>query len=145
MEQGEKPMEKLKMNSVAVGVVAISGMLAMGQAQAAVQGGANAMRTAAENGAIIEQAQFFLGGRNYGWYDDGWQGPGWYWCGYAHRVGFGWGGGVGWNNWRHEDIRVREFHDRDFHDRDFHDRDFHDRDFHDRDFHDRDRGRWDRD
>jgi hypothetical protein len=30
-----------------------------------------------------------------------WQGPGWYWCGYAYRTGLGWGGGYEWNGWRH--------------------------------------------
>jgi hypothetical protein len=134
-------MKKLKMTIFAVGVFAIGGVSAMGQAQAAVQGGADAIRKAAENGAITQQAQFLFGGRNYCWYDDAWQGPGWYWCGYAHRPGFGWGGGIGWNNWRRDrdDIRVREFRDRDrdrFRDRDdrFRDRDdrFRDRDDHDR-------------
>ena len=48
----------------------------------------------------VEKAQFFFGGRQYCWYDDGWQGPGWYWCGYAYRTGFGWGGGFGWHGWR---------------------------------------------
>ena len=49
----------------------------------------------------LEKAQFVLNGRNYCWYDAGWQGPGWYWCGYAYRTGLGWGGGYGWNGWRH--------------------------------------------
>src|ERR1700677_4238911 len=48
----------------------------------------------------VEKAQFVFGGRQYCWYDDGWQGPGWYWCGYAYRTGFGWGGGFGWHGWR---------------------------------------------
>src|SRR6476469_6989163 len=47
-----------------------------------------------------EQVQFFYGGRDYCWYDDGWHGPGFYWCGYAWRRGFGWGGAVGWHGWR---------------------------------------------
>src|SRR5580692_4258112 len=47
----------------------------------------------------VEQAQFVFGGRNYCWYDDGWRGPGFYWCGYAWRRGLGWGGGVGWHGW----------------------------------------------
>jgi len=43
---------------------------------------------------------FASGGRNYCFYDNGWNGPGWYWCGdYAYRYGYGWGGPVGWNNW----------------------------------------------
>src|SRR5258707_14832994 len=47
----------------------------------------------------VEQAQFIFGGRNYCWYDDGWRGPGFYWCGYAFRPGLGWGGGAGWRGW----------------------------------------------
>jgi hypothetical protein len=49
----------------------------------------------------VEPVQFFFGGRNYCWYDYGWHGPGFYWCGYAMRRGLGWGGGVGWHGWRH--------------------------------------------
>jgi hypothetical protein len=50
---------------------------------------------------IIEKAQDFVWhGRRYCWYDDGWQGPGFYWCGYAKRHGLGWGGGAGWHGWR---------------------------------------------
>jgi hypothetical protein len=43
----------------------------------------------------VENAQFFFGGQNYCWYDDGWQGPGFYWCGYAWNNGQGWGGREG--------------------------------------------------
>jgi hypothetical protein len=50
---------------------------------------------------IVEKAQVFVWhGRRYCWYDDGWQGPGFYWCGYAKRHGLGWGGGAGWHGWR---------------------------------------------
>jgi hypothetical protein len=48
----------------------------------------------------VENAQFLWGGQQYCWYDDGWRGPGWYWCGYAWNNGFGWGGGYGWHGWR---------------------------------------------
>ena len=68
-----------------------------------VAGQANALPfdrfTAAAVPNDIEQAQFFFGGRNYCWYDDGWHGPGYYWCGYAFRRGLGWGGGEGWRGW----------------------------------------------
>ena len=47
----------------------------------------------------VEKAQFFFNGQNYCWYDNGWQGPGWYWCGYAWNNGQGWGGGEGWHGW----------------------------------------------
>lgn len=49
----------------------------------------------------VQQAQFFFGGRDYCWYNSGWHGPGFYWCGYAWRRGFGWGGGRGWHGWDH--------------------------------------------
>lgn len=42
---------------------------------------------------------FFFGGRDYCWYDDGWNGPGWYWCGYGYRHGWGWGGPEGYHGW----------------------------------------------
>ena len=47
----------------------------------------------------LEKAQFLFLGHNYCWYDGGWQGPGWYWCGFAWNNGNGWGGGEGWNGW----------------------------------------------
>jgi hypothetical protein len=47
---------------------------------------------------VLEKAQYYWGGRHYCWYD-GWNGPGYYWCGYGWRSGFGWGGGYGWRGW----------------------------------------------
>jgi len=48
----------------------------------------------------LEKTQLFIfGGRHYCFYLDGWHGPGWYWCGYAWRRGFGWGGPRGWHGW----------------------------------------------
>jgi len=43
---------------------------------------------------------YLFGNQRYCWYDSAWNGPGWYYCGYAFRRGYGWGGGAGWNNWR---------------------------------------------
>jgi hypothetical protein len=116
-----KLMERFR--STIVAALAIGGALAIGLAigptQAAVQGGADALRAASENGSITEQAQFRWGGYDYCWADDGWRGPGWYWCGYAYRPGLGWGGPFGWNNWRRvfrdrDEFRERrEFGDRD--------------------------------
>jgi hypothetical protein len=52
--------------------------------------------------SAIEKTQLFVfGGRHWCFYVDGWNGPGWYWCGYAHRHGFGWGGGEGFHGWHH--------------------------------------------
>ena len=48
----------------------------------------------------VERAQYYsFDNQDYCWYDDGWQGPGWYWCGYEWNGGFGWGGPYGWNGW----------------------------------------------
>ena len=48
----------------------------------------------------VEKTQLFIfGGRHYCFYLDGWHGPGWYWCGYEFRRGFGWGGPEGWHGW----------------------------------------------
>jgi hypothetical protein len=47
----------------------------------------------------LEQIQFFFSGQNYCWYVDGWHGPGYYYCGYAWRRGYGWGGPRGWHGW----------------------------------------------
>jgi hypothetical protein len=50
---------------------------------------------------VLEDVQLYVfGGRNFCWYNMGWEGPGYYWCGYAWRRGLGWGGGFGWNGWR---------------------------------------------
>jgi hypothetical protein len=68
-------------------------------AQASISNGAAGVRDLTSAAAQIERVQFLFGGRNYCFYDDGWRGPGWYWCGYAFRRGFGWGGGSGWNGW----------------------------------------------
>jgi hypothetical protein len=47
----------------------------------------------------LERVQFVFGGHNFCWYDNGWQGPGFYWCGYANRRGLGFGGGDGFHGW----------------------------------------------
>jgi hypothetical protein len=53
----------------------------------------------ASDAPTLQPAQFFFGGQTYCWYGGGWQGPGYYYCGYAWRRGLGWGGGAGWNGW----------------------------------------------
>src|ERR1044071_7935994 len=49
--------------------------------------------------SAVEKSQFVYLGQDYCWYPDGWHGPGFYWCGYAWRRGFGWGGPIGWRGW----------------------------------------------
>jgi hypothetical protein len=48
----------------------------------------------------INPYPYLFGNQRYCWYDSAWNGPGWYYCGYAYRRGYGWGGGYGWNGWR---------------------------------------------
>jgi hypothetical protein len=80
--------------AVAVGVTAIGTRAEAGPLPAF--GGLGAASDAV---AITENVQYFFGGRNYCFYDDGWNGPGWYWCGYRYRRGFGFGGGHGFHGW----------------------------------------------
>jgi hypothetical protein len=57
------------------------------------------IRGMADSLNVVERAQFIWLGHNYCWYDDGWNGPGWYWCGQYLTSGIGWGGGYGWHHW----------------------------------------------
>ena len=75
-------------------------------ARAAVLDAPIGLRTAADELSVIETVQFFWQGRRYCWYDHGWRGPGWYWCGYRWRRGFGWGGPVGWRGWRRPVVHI---------------------------------------
>ena len=50
-------------------------------ADAGIGDGVLSARMATPALAQVENAQFFFGGRNYCFYDNGWSGPGWYWCG----------------------------------------------------------------
>jgi len=75
--------------------------LALGAALAGGMASAQAMPVTplgpqAGNAGLLQNVQFFFGGRQYCWYWDGWHGPGWYWCGYAFRRGIGCGGPRGW-------------------------------------------------
>jgi hypothetical protein len=51
------------------------------------------------DGALVEKTQYFYSGHDYCFYDNAWRGPGFYWCGYAWRRGWGWGGPAGWRGW----------------------------------------------
>src|SRR5450830_968579 len=70
------------------------------RAESAVIPAPGGLRVAVDTMALTETVQLYVfGGRRYCWYDDGWQGPGWYWCGYRWNRGYGWGGGYGWHGW----------------------------------------------
>lgn len=71
-------------------------------AAAALSTGAVAPAANAQPALQLTPVQFgfyLYGGRQYCYYFDGWRGPGWYWCGYAYRRGYGWGGPEGWRGW----------------------------------------------
>jgi len=76
------------------------GTLMHGSAQAAPVGTVGGIRAAADSLKLVESVQYVWGGQNYCWYDDGWNGPGWYVCTYGPWVSGGWwGGGYGWHHW----------------------------------------------
>ena len=87
------------MRKLLLGAVAAIG-LSCAVAPAANAGLNDGVYTETDQQALIEPIQLYVyGGRHYCWYGDGWHGPGYYWCGYAFRRGFGWGGGFGWHGW----------------------------------------------
>jgi hypothetical protein len=92
-------MRRLMFRLATITAVAASTIMIGGRAQAAALPGSDGLRAAIDTSALTENVQYFFGGRNYCWYDFGWNGPGWYWCGYGARRGFGWGGGRGFRGW----------------------------------------------
>ncbi len=91
---------ELMLRNLVVALAATAAMVVGGNAGAASMSAPAAMRTAADSLKMIENVQFFWSGHNYCWYDDGWNGPGWYWCNMYLQSGIGWGGGYGWHHWR---------------------------------------------
>ena len=65
--------------------------------------------------SLFERTQYFWGGRNFCWYPIGWHGPGYYWCGYSGRRGFGWGGPAGWHGWGRGGYRGGGYHGGGYH------------------------------
>ena len=89
----------MRSSNIAVAVVAGTILFLAGAAQAGI--GSTAPGMAADGLTLTNQVDFIFGGRKHCWYEDGWNGPGWYWCGYATRKGKGWGGGEGYRGWKH--------------------------------------------
>ena len=89
-------MRKFVMASAAT--AAMIGASLIGSAQAAPVGLPDGVRTAIDHLNIIEAARMW-NDQSYCWYGDGWNGAGWYQCGYAKRRGYGWGGPYGWHGW----------------------------------------------
>jgi len=75
--------------------LAIAGLIS-GQAGAMPLGGPG---KALDRIDLVAKAQYSYGGQSYCWYDDGWNGPGWYVCGQYTVRGVGWGGAAGWHGW----------------------------------------------
>jgi hypothetical protein len=98
----ERTMRSLVIGTAAIVAIAAAGVGLSARSEAAPLGG---LKAAATDIAAIEKTQFVFEGRRHCWYPDGWHGPGWYWCGYHHRVGLGWGGPEGWNGWRRAERR----------------------------------------
>ena len=70
--------------TIAAATLFVAGAPMMGASVGAAPAVApGAYRAAADNMSVVETVQFVWLGHEYCWYDDGWQGPGWYWCGYG--------------------------------------------------------------
>jgi hypothetical protein len=80
-------------------VIALMAMAALADGVAAATPIAAPHAIAADALALAEPVQFFHLGKPYCWYQYGWAGPGWYWCGHGTRFGVGWGGPYGWKGW----------------------------------------------
>src|ERR1700761_1053745 len=88
----------MKKLASSIAVLALPLMAAL-PAKASIGVGSASLGAVADGAALVEHVQYVYGGQSYCWYDGGWRGPGWYYCGYAWRSGLGWGGGAGWNGW----------------------------------------------
>jgi hypothetical protein len=76
-----------------------AGTIMSATAHAVPIGPVGQLSVAADHLNLIENTRYVYRGRSYCWYNHGWNGPGWYWCGYDTRRGYGWGGPRGWNSW----------------------------------------------
>jgi hypothetical protein len=72
-----------------------------GQQQKAGSPGVSGATTVGVYGEFVEDEYYWFDSHRYCWYDFGWRGPGWYWCGYGLSAGIGWGGPIGWHFWYH--------------------------------------------
>jgi len=91
-------MRNLVFSSAAAIALAAGGMMLNSTANAAVGSG---LTPTLDRLDLVEKTEWLFGGHRHCWYNDGWHGPGWYWCGYAHRRGRGWGGPEGYQGWKH--------------------------------------------
>jgi hypothetical protein len=92
-------MRKFLLATAAATALAATAASMSGFAQAAATGPSTGIRAAIDDLNVVQDAQFVFGGQRHCWYTRGWNGTGWYRCGYSSRRGHGWGGGEGWNGW----------------------------------------------
>ncbi len=93
-------MTGLLRTMVTAAAVAVAGLAAT-QVAAGPLADPAGLRAALGAVEITDKAQYTYNGKSYCWYDDGWNGPGWYVCGEYTVRGVGWGGGAGWHGWTH--------------------------------------------
>jgi hypothetical protein len=91
------------MRNLLLGVAAATSLFAVSALAASAQAASPATVVFGVDRAggpiTLTPAQYIYLGHSYCWYDAGWRGSGFYWCGYAMRRGYGWGGGEGWRGW----------------------------------------------
>ncbi len=101
------------MRTALIFAAAVTLATATSAAHAVTIPGGGGIKCVIEETSPIEQAQVFVyRGRSYCFYLDGWNGPGWYRCGYAWRRGLGFGGAYGWNRWYLPRYHTRYYHGR---------------------------------
>lgn len=89
-------MRRIKQTLAAVGIIAgVTMTSAQAEPMSLMVGG----RIASQLPSVVHDAHYVWAGKGYCWHDGGWNGPGWYRCGYAARTGKGWGGPQGWHGW----------------------------------------------
>src|SRR3954449_13524292 len=92
-------MRRLLMTTAAAALMFVSTVTAVNRANAMPLGSLSAVRATIFDLNILDRVQYFWGGKRYCWYDEGWNGSGWYWCGYSDRPKLGWGGPKGFRGW----------------------------------------------
>jgi hypothetical protein len=90
-------MRKFVMALVSTSAI-VGGVTLIESALAAPAGLPDGVRTAIDRLNIIEAVHMW-NDQSYCWYDEGWNGAGWYLCGYEKRRNYGWGGPYGWHGW----------------------------------------------
>src|SRR4051794_21174160 len=92
-------MHKLVTTIAAVAALSAAGFMT-NRAEAAPLAHPSGMHVAVGDLDMTMDVQLYVyDGTEYCWYDDGWSGPGWYWCGHYLVPGIGYGGPLGWRGW----------------------------------------------